>query len=185
MGRHYLLLSAVLLTLPFICTLIIEDVLFDISRTKKCDTTYINPSYQKVPLALEQRNKFSAYSLLQYKEVHSYWVPLKGMSMSNVMWRMKDSRYRVRLTQKSFNCAVLREHNKDAFPVLFIHGHLGSHEQMRSMASETAKEISRRHKAMREIRWADWYGVNFASEPSGLEPRLLVRELSSLSISRT
>jgi len=62
----------------------------------------------------------------------------------------------------------------DAFPILFIHGHLGSHEQMRSMASETAKEIARRDKFNREVQWADWYAVDFSEEPSGLEPRLRV-----------
>lgn len=71
--------------------------------------------------------------------------------------------------------AVLQRKNQEAFPILFIHGHLGSHEQMRSMASETAKEISRRYKSKRKVRWADWYAVDFSEEPSGLEPRLRVR----------
>lgn len=61
------------------------------------------------------------------------------------------------------------------FPVLFVHGHLGSHEQMRSMASETAKEISRRVGQGRAVQWLQWFGVNFDEEPSGLESRLLVR----------
>lgn len=60
--------------------------------------------------------------------------------------------------------------------VLFVPGHLGSHEQMRSMASETAKEISRRMREAIHVDGVDWYGVDFVEEPSGLEPRLLKRQ---------
>lgn len=63
---------------------------------------------------------------------------------------------------------------RGVFPILFVHGHLGSHEQMRSMASETAKEISRRLGGGRDVQWVQWFGVNFDEEPSGLESRLLV-----------
>lgn len=74
-----------------------------------------------------------------------------------------------------FHDAVIQQKTTDAaFPILFIHGHLGSHEQMRSMASETAKEIARRYKSNRDVQWADWYAVDFSEEPSGLEPRLRV-----------
>ena len=60
--------------------------------------------------------------------------------------------------------------------VLFVPGHLGSHEQMRSMASETAKEISRRIRKSIDVDGVDWYGADFLEEPSGLEPRLLKRQ---------
>lgn len=67
----------------------------------------------------------------------------------------------------------LRKH-VDGYSVLFVHGHLGSYEQMRSMASETAKEISRRYLNHEDTQWVDWYATDFNEEPSGVEPRLLV-----------
>lgn len=87
--------------------------------------------------------------------------------------------YRLRGAYNAFRIlfAVTQKRNDGAFPVLFVHGHLGSYEQMRSMASETAKELSRRYRKGDDIRWIDWYAVDFDGEPSGLEPRLLVRLL--------
>lgn len=48
---------------------------------------------------------------------------------------------------------------------------------MRSMASESAKELVRRSRRGEQVSWVDWYAVDFAEEPSALEPRVLVREL--------
>ncbi|KAI8111632.1 hypothetical protein M9435_004132 [Picochlorum sp. BPE23] len=132
--------------------LVSNDVLSDLRRAKKCDTTYIYPSYEKVRLAVEEDKStgffFTRYSLFRYQERNSYWVPTE----------------------------VTQKRNDGAFPVLFVHGHLGSYEQMRSMASETAKELSRRYRKGDNIRWVDWYAVDFDGEPSGLEPRLLVNQ---------
>jgi len=92
------------------------------------------------------------YSLVRYREKPSAWVPTA-------------------VTQRRGRAAVL-----------FVHGHLGSYEQMRSMASESAKEISRRIKssagasADADADAVDWFGADFLEEPSGLEPRLLERQ---------
>ena len=60
-------------------------------------------------------------------------------------------------------------------PVLFIHGHLGTHQQMRSAASETGRELTRRLAADASLPlWLQWYGADFNSEASALDPRLLV-----------
>ena len=62
-------------------------------------------------------------------------------------------------------------------PVLFVHGHLGSHQQMRSLASETGRELRRRLAAGRlgpQRFWLDWFAPNFNAQPSALESHLLV-----------
>ena len=73
-------------------------------------------------------------------------------------------------------------------PVLFVPGHLGSHEQMRSMASETGRELVRRAAAAAAAGapggaaatpWLDWHGAEFRAEPSALEGHLLVRVVLS------
>lgn len=124
--------------------LLFRSVSHDISRTELCDTTYINPRYERV-----EDVKFDVnvpYSLIRYRESPSVWVPAEVV------------------------------HRPGRVAVLFVHGHLGSHEQMRSMASETAKEISRRIKRSNVVDIVDWYGADFKEEPSGLEPRLLERQ---------
>ncbi len=60
-------------------------------------------------------------------------------------------------------------------PVLFVHGHLGTHQQMRSAAAETGRELARRLKADRSWPlWLQWYGADFGAEASALDPDLLV-----------
>jgi hypothetical protein len=46
---------------------------------------------------------------------------------------------------------------------------------MRSMASETSREVIRRYTLNKDTwnLWIDWYAVNFNEEPSAFEPRLL------------
>lgn len=174
MESRYLSVLAVLVTLLYLCFIIFIDISIDFAKTKKCDTTYINPSYRKVPLQLGGEERFKAYSLVQYKEVHSYWVPKEGKGILYCIWPQD-------LIHLFLYGAVTQNKKKDdAFPILFIHGHLGSHEQMRSMASETAKEIARRYNSRLKVPWADWYAVDFAAEPSGLEPRLRVRHSTSV-----
>ena len=61
-------------------------------------------------------------------------------------------------------------------PVLFVHGHMGSYQQMRSAASESGRELVRRLRAADDwALWLQWYAVDFAAEPSALEASLLVR----------
>jgi hypothetical protein len=60
-------------------------------------------------------------------------------------------------------------------PVLFVHGHLGSHQQMRSAASETGRELARRLAANASWPiWLQWYAADFNAEPSALDANLLV-----------
>lgn len=64
--------------------------------------------------------------------------------------------------------------------VLFVHGHGGTHQQLRSMAAESGRELTSRPRADSSWRvWMEWYGVNMDEEPSGLEARLVVSELAS------
>jgi hypothetical protein len=61
-------------------------------------------------------------------------------------------------------------------PVLFVHGHLGTHQQMRSAASETGRELARRLASNASWPlWLQWYGTDFAAEASALDGALLVR----------
>ena len=60
-------------------------------------------------------------------------------------------------------------------PVLFVHGHLGTHQQMRSMASETARELRRRAAAGSGVSyWATWQAADFGGEMSALSGGVLV-----------
>jgi len=79
MGRRKLSLIAACATLSYLSYILFYNISIDFTRTKKCDTTYINPSYHKVALELGNQEKFKSYSLVKYKEVHSYWVPKTGM----------------------------------------------------------------------------------------------------------
>lgn len=123
--------------------LLFQSVSHDVDRAQLCDTTYINPRYERVTGVAFDWDV--PYSLVRYREAPSTWVPAESQRPGRVA-------------------------------VLFIPGHLGSHEQMRSMASETTKEISRRIRKSVDVDGVDWYGADFLEEPSGLEPRLLERQ---------
>lgn len=63
-------------------------------------------------------------------------------------------------------------------PVLFVHGHLGTHQQMRSAAAETGRELARRLDADPAWPlWLQWYAADFAGEASALDAGLLVSGL--------
>lgn len=84
--------------------------------------------------------------------------------------------------------AILNHRRPYPIPLLFVHGHLGSPHQMRSMASETSREVIRRYKAASsttttsniedqwDLWWIDWYAVNFNAEPSAFEPHLVTEQ---------
>ena len=84
--------------------------------------------------------------------------------------------------------AVLRRQR--TIPLLFVHGHLGSPQQMRSMASESSREIVKRFRQTSKNSnnnnkdddkwelWVDWHATNFNEEPSAFEPALLVSNLA-------
>lgn len=62
-------------------SLISLEVISDLKRARKCDTTYIYPSYEKIRLAVEEEEitgVFTRYSLFRYQELKSYWVPAEG-----------------------------------------------------------------------------------------------------------
>lgn len=60
--------------------------------------------------------------------------------------------------------------------MLFVHGHLGSHQQMRSAAAETGRELARRAAADPAgwPLWLPWYAVDFNAEASALDSSVLV-----------
>ncbi|EFN57345.1 hypothetical protein CHLNCDRAFT_57178 [Chlorella variabilis] len=62
-------------------------------------------------------------------------------------------------------------------PVLFVHGHLGTHQQMRSAASETGRELARRLTANASWPlWLQWYSTDFNAEASALDAALLDKQ---------
>ena len=64
---------------------------------------------------------------------------------------------------------------RQTVPVLFVHGHLGTHQQMRSAAAETGRELARRLAADPAWPlWLQWYAADFAEEASALDAGLLV-----------
>eukprot|EP00890_Picochlorum_soloecismus_P006089 jgi/Picsp_1/6481/NSC_03827-R1_gpi inositol-deacylase-like len=123
------------LFMVLVCAISIAVLFIDIYpeyiRSRICDTTYINPSYEEVEVPEQVKRRFPRYRLQKYVERDSNWVP---------------------------HTVVTRAKLGGVFPVLFVHGHLGSHEQMRSMASETAKEISRRMGGGRDVQWLQCMG---------------------------
>jgi len=66
--------------------------------------------------------------------------------------------------------------SKTLIPLLFVHGHIGSHQQVRSLASESSRELVRRlqNKDSKWDVWIEWNAVDLASQPSAFEPRILV-----------
>eukprot|EP00887_Chlorella_sp_A99_P004760 scaffold4.g4760.t1 len=81
-------------------------------------------------------------------------------------------------------------------PVVFVHGHLGSHQQMRSLASETGRELRRRleardagagggearaDEALHAPFWLDWLAPDFDAQPSALEPALVAQQAEFLA----
>ena len=76
---------------------------------------------------------------------------------------------------RSAGIAALRA-SRPPVPLLFVPGHLGSHQQMRSLASESSRELVRRFSAQSKEPWdlwIEWSAVDFAAEPSAFEPRVL------------
>ena len=82
------------------------------------------------------------------------------------------------LPSRTSPCAAVRAlRQPHIVPVLFVHGHLGSHQQMRSAAAETGRELARRLAA--NASWPlllQWYAPDFLAEPSALDAALPVRE---------
>ena len=73
-------------------------------------------------------------------------------------------------------------------PVLFVPGHLGSYQQMRSLAAETSYEMVRRYakemahpigtedhqrRSGQWDIWLDWHAADFSSEPSALDRKMI------------
>jgi len=56
------------------------DIYPEYMRSRICDTTYINPSYEEVELPEQVRRRFPRYTLKKYVEKISHWVPHKGES---------------------------------------------------------------------------------------------------------
>ncbi|KAG7675103.1 hypothetical protein KSW81_002606 [Nannochloris sp. 'desiccata'] len=132
----------------------------EVQRTSICDTTYIYEGYADIALPSDITAAFPRYKLVRYND--------------NAPHLQQD-------------IATLR-HRRCPIPLLFVHGHLGSPQQMRSMASETSREIIRRYKKASSTPtatpnkedewnlWIDWYAVNFNEEPSAFEPHLLTEQ---------
>lgn len=133
--------------------LAIQSALDDARRAQLgCDTTYIYEGYADVALPAHLTTAFPTYGLRR-------WVDRSPALQEDI--------------------AALRR-GSDGAPapaaLLFVHGHLGSPHQMRSMASETVREAVRRAKAGTSRLWVEWHAADFGAEPSGFEPRLLERQ---------
>lgn len=58
--------------------LLFIDIHPEYIRSRICDTTYINPSYEEIELPEQVRKRFPRYRLKKYNERESHWVPNKG-----------------------------------------------------------------------------------------------------------
>jgi hypothetical protein len=120
--------------------------------SNECETTYIYEGYEPVELPSSLTSRFPRYKVVRYVD--------------------QDPALQVHI--QSFN-----QSPRQRATVLFVHGHLGSPSQMRSMASETSRELVRRSSSNPEPEkpiWIDWLAVDFGSEPSAFEPLLLHRQ---------
>lgn len=127
-----------------------------------CETTYVYEGYEPVDLPSNLTSRFPGYyKVVRYVDrdprLHMHMQSLKHQS------RLDTTSVHHRAT------------------VLFVHGHLGSPKQMRSMASETSRELFRRFSSSISNwnkTWIDfdWLATDFGSEPSGFEPLLLKRQ---------
>lgn len=73
----------------------------------------------------------------------------------------------------TLHAGIKKLRSQRSIPVLFIHGHLGTHQQMRSMASESSREALRRLNTSTYPFIFDWHAVDLNSEPSAFEPTLI------------
>ncbi|KAL4448007.1 hypothetical protein ABPG75_005226 [Micractinium tetrahymenae] len=120
-------------------------------RRPACDTTYIYEGYEPVQLAGGGR-----YRLIKFADGDR-----------------DAAAARARLLRQ--RGAPLLE-----LPVLFVHGHLGSHQQMRSAAAETGRELARRAAADPAgwPLWLQWYAADFNAEALALDSSLLAEQAS-------
>jgi len=67
-----------------VCAISIAVLFIDIYpeyiRSRICDTTYINPSYEEVEVPEQVKRRFPRYRLQKYVERDSNWVPHTGKS---------------------------------------------------------------------------------------------------------
>ena len=176
--------------------LLLQRLVLDVRLPRFCDTTYIWEGYEEAPIGGKQR-----YRLIRFKDGDT------GRQAGGVPWLRRDVWLKIGMDARyraagqycyrrppalpaaphppppgCFSPARPAAHTqlqaRRVVPILFIHGHLGTHQQMRSAASETGRELSRRLAADASWPlWLQWYGADFNSEASALDPRLLVSHI--------
>ena len=175
--------------------LVAQRLLLDASLPRHCDTTYIWEGYEEVPMGGRSRYRLIKYSdrdtskgsqgrlqRMEEKACRGAWEPpsTPPLLLGQAPPPLPPSPTRhVRLPapRTSPSAAVRALRQPHIVPVLFVHGHLGSHQQMRSAAAETGRELARRLAA--NASWPlllQWYAPDFLAEPSALDAALPVRE---------
>ncbi len=156
------------------------------SGRQPCETTYIWEGYEEIRLPDGIREQYPAYQLFRWADANPQIR--QGMSLSMLchspLQQQLPSYAPFTLTlplHGNFNPAVQQQMlSYQVAVVLFVHGHGGTYQQLRSMAAESGRELTSRLRANSSWRvWMEWYGVNMHEEPSGLEARLVVSELAS------
>jgi hypothetical protein len=117
-----------------------------------CDTTYIHEGYASAPLPPALAAAFPRYRLVRWDDRDP--AVRRAAPAPTDVWRPR---------------AV----------VLFVHGHLGSSQQMRSLASEALREAARRARAAGAAprgAWPEFYGADFGAEPAAFDAALVLRQ---------
>lgn len=171
--------------------LLADRVLEDRREPVLCDTTYLWEGYEEVPEAGGGR-----YRLMAFKDADSGRAACKAGHGHALQQMRRGWECRRSALAASFFCrrhhlppclprtptaayappaAFQQLQQRHVVPVLFLHGHLGTHQQMRSAAAETGRELARRLAIDADWPlWLQWYAADFASEASALDAGLLV-----------
>ena len=165
--------------------LLIDRLRSDLSTPSQCDTTYLYEGYERVHLPPALSGRHLRYRLFRFIDGDPQLA--QGKRPTHAIQTLPQPSCdptpppRLRCppppppAAASPAAAVERRHT---VPVLFVHGHLGSYQQMRSLASETGRELRRQLAQGRLVEpglWLDWVAPDFNAQPSALEGALLVR----------
>ena len=142
----------------------------------RCQTTYLWEGYQAAPLPGCLQQAFPTYRLFKFDDrdprtAQGARAPPRSAGSSP----LRPAPARADHPAPVFAERRTLEQEGGRVSVLFVHGHMGSYQQMRSAASESGRELVRRLRAQGARVWLDWFAADFAAEPSALEPALMVR----------
>jgi len=161
----------------------VHHTLSEVSRTAACETTYIYEGYEPVELPQHVASLFPQYRLVRYadrdpalQQGKQKRVRQFQLLACSLHWIYFILHICINILAWDVDVGIRILKSKTLIPLLFVHGHIGSHQQVRSLASESSRELVRRlqNKDSKWDVWIEWNAVDLASQPSAFEPRILV-----------